>query len=257
MAERQPGVVSVGVVPLGLTRFRKNLPDLAPVTPEVARATLDEIHQHQAALLPKLGSNFAYAADEFYLLADRDLPDREAYDGFPLVENGVGMVRRFLDDFDASFEDLRSTPTIRVCLVTSILGGHFIPMIVDRLNDLPNITARSVIVENEFLGPRITVSGLLSGQDIAGALESKPPLPEEVVILPPNCVNHDGFFLDDLNPRNLEERLGSRVVVGTYNLANCLKDLSVGSFREPWTSSDEGHPYIASWQFDEEESGRG
>lgn len=257
LAERQPGVVSVGVVPLGLTRFRKNLPDLAPVTPEVARATLDEIHQHQAALLPKLGSNFAYAADEFYLLADRDLPDREAYDGFPLVENGVGMVRRFLDDFDASFEDLRSTPTIRVCLVTSILGGHFIPMIVDRLNDLPNITARSVIVENEFLGPRITVSGLLSGQDIAGALESKPPLPEEVVILPPNCVNHDGFFLDDLNPRNLEERLGSRVVVGTYNLANCLKDLSVGSFREPWTSSDEGHPYIASWQFDEEESGRG
>ena len=255
LADRHPGVASVGVVPLGLTRFRKNLPDLAPVTPDVARATLDEIHHHQATLLPRLGSHFVYAADEFYLLTHRGMPPRSAYDGFPLVENGVGMVRRFLDDFDASFEDLRSSSSsLRVCLVTGLLGGHFIPGVVSRLNELPHISARSVIVENQFLGPRITVSGLLAGKDIALALEKAPPGPDEVVVLPPNCVNHDGLFLDDFNPRDLEDRIGSRVVVGTYNLAVCIREIADGSFIEPWPSSDEGHPYIASWQFEEGES---
>ena len=250
LAERHPKVASVGVVPLGLTRYRKNLPNLSPVTDEVANKTIDDILQYQNTLYPRLGSNFVYAADEFYLLAGREMPQKTGYDGFPLVENGVGMVRRFLDDFNASFDTLQGIPDVKLCLLTGVLGGHFLPDLAERLNSQPHIEARCVVVQNAFLGPRITVSGLLAGEDIGKALQQANPKGEEVVVLPPNCVNHEGVFLDDLRPQDLELRFGIRVVVGTYDLADCVKALAEGHFRESADALHGSHPYIASGQFD-------
>ena len=104
LAARHPQVVSVGVVPLGLTKFRKNLPVLNPVTSADAGRAIRQITAWQAVLKPRLGTRFVYLGDEMYLMTGQPVPPKPEYEGFPLVENGIGMVRRFVDGFDDRIE---------------------------------------------------------------------------------------------------------------------------------------------------------
>ncbi|MDE2888444.1 MAG: DUF512 domain-containing protein [Gemmatimonadota bacterium] len=251
LAQWYPSVASVGIVPLGLTRYRQNLPRLDPVTPEVARTCLDHAAAWQRQLHRRFGVNFVYFGDEFYLMAGRRLPEAAHYDGFPLVENGVGMVRRFSDCFEAGVSGLESLNCrpVSMTMVTSVLGAGFIRPMAARLNRIPWMTAHVVEVKNRFLGEGITVSGLLTGQDMLHALETQ--LQEtDVVILPPNCVSHHGLFLDDLTPNDLELALKRRVRIGTYDLAETAARVARGDTSPSGTVHDPAapHPYIMSHQ---------
>ncbi|MDE2998544.1 MAG: DUF512 domain-containing protein [Gemmatimonadota bacterium] len=251
LARWYPSVASVGIVPLGLTRYRRNLPRLDPVTPDVALTCLDQAAAWQRRLHRRFGVNFVYFGDEFYLMAGRSIPEAAHYDGFPLVENGVGMVRRFSDLFEAgvsTLETLNCRP-ISMTLVTSVLGAGFIRPMAERLNRIPWMTAHVVEVKNRFLGEGITVSGLLTGQDMLHALETQQQ-ETDVVILPPNCVSHHGLFLDDLTPNDLELALKRRVRIGTYDLAETAARVALGDDRSGTVhdSSATPHPYITSHQ---------
>jgi putative radical SAM enzyme (TIGR03279 family) len=256
LAAQYPHVESVGVVPLGLTRFRKNLPDLSPVTPQVARTCLDQVSEWQSLFKTRLGVNFVYLGDEFYLQSKCDLPLQSHYDGFPLVENGVGMVRRFIDFFEAGYADLKDLKfePVKVALVTSVLGNAFVGPMSDRLNEVPWLTALPVEVQNTFFGSGITVSGLLTGADILKALKD---VPEGLgnVLLPPNCVSHHGLFLDDMTPEELSKTLGCNVFVGTYNLIESILMVANGDpvSHAPVAARTDDHPYISSHQMVEED----
>lgn len=253
LAARHPHIESLGVVPLGLTKFRKNLPKLNPVTHADAARAIRDITAWQRMLKKRLGTRFVYLGDEMYLMTGQSVPPQSEYEGFPLVENGIGMVRRFTDGFEnriAELEDL-ALPPQHFVLVTGMLGTHFLDVMVKRLNRISWINARVVPVVNHFLGEGITVSGLLSGNDIGRALIDAQVRSDETVLLPPNCLNHNGLFLDNLLLKDLEQEVGCRTVVGTYDLVETIQN-AVGGVSVSVDAGSEivAHPYISSHQME-------
>ena len=251
LAERYPHVESVGVVPLGLTKFRMNLPELNPVTVSDAQLAMRQVYQWQQQFKDRQGTRFVYLGDEMFLLTGQNLPARSEYEGFPLVENGIGMVRRFVDAFSDNVHELvqGDYPPQRFVIVTGLLGTHFLGNMVGRLNQIPWLGVRIVPVVNRFLGDGITVSGLLTGTDIGNALEEASLRRDEKILLPPNCLNHHGLFLDDLSLKDFEEMYGCEAFVGTYDLVETIQNAAAGISAVVNAGSDVAvHPYISSHQ---------
>jgi len=209
-----PHLKSVAVVPVGLTKHRDGLYPLKPVDGEYARRLIGQIKGWQRDFKEKLGCNFVYLSDEFYLLSGEQLPPVDHYDGFPQLENGVGMTRAFMESFrrqERSFPPRLRRPK-RVTLVTGILASGFIKnTVVRRLNQIENLKVDLIVVRNDLFGDTVTVSGLLPGRDILKALRSRDP--GDLIVLPANCVNTDGLFLDDLKPESLEKRLRRKIIL--------------------------------------------
>ncbi|MCJ7457776.1 MAG: DUF512 domain-containing protein [candidate division Zixibacteria bacterium] len=218
-----PWAKSLAIVPVGLTRFRKGLPRLKTADKEYPRKLIKSVERWQAYFRRKYKSNFVYAADEFYLLAGLDIPPKKYYDEFYQVENGVGMVREFLDKFKRKQKLLPRSlkPKSSLTLVTGILANKFLRgHVLNRLKQIKNLEINLIPVKNNFLGKSVTVTGLLTGKDILHTLRKSEY--GDLVMLPPNCLNSDGVFLDDLKPSYLEEKLGVNVVSGSYDLIKSL-----------------------------------
>jgi putative radical SAM enzyme (TIGR03279 family) len=221
-----PWVKSLAIVPVGLTRFRKGLPELKPVDKSYSKKLIKQVGKWQSEFRKKYKSNFVYAADEFYLLAELDIPPAKYYDEFYQIENGVGLVRKFLDDFKRkekllpkSLEHKSSLTLVTGKLAYKFMSSH----ILERLKKIKNLEVNLISVRNNFLGQSVTVSGLLSGEDILRALKNKEI--GDSIILPPNCLNADGVFLDDLKPNDLEKKLGVKTVKGSYDLVDSLLNI--------------------------------
>ncbi|KPL04352.1 MAG: hypothetical protein AMJ90_01175 [candidate division Zixibacteria bacterium SM23_73_2] len=226
LADFYPQVKSLAIVPVGLTRFRKNLPEVKPVNKRIALQIVEKVDFWQRILRKRSGEGFIYAADEFFLMAGLDIPPSGYYDDFHQIENGVGMVRRFLDDFKSEQKKLpkRSKRKLSLILVTGKLALKIIKEKIEkRLNKIENLKVRTVEIENNFLGRSVTISGLLSGRDIFESLRKMKF--GEIVILPPDCINSDGLFLDDLTPDYLEKKLKRKVVVGSYNILETIDNI--------------------------------
>lgn len=204
-----PQIRSVALVPLGLTKHREGLTYLPPVTPDYARQLIATADQYAAHFKKKLDIHFVYPADEFYLIAETPLPSRSRYDTFDQLENGVGMVSGLLAEFAASQPNLpralakpgRAT-LVTATLMAPVLQQHIVPA----LNRTRNFSADLVAVPNDFYGPTIHVTGLLTGRDIHKHLRGRDN--GDLVVLPQNCVNGDGLFLDDWSLAQLEAQLG-------------------------------------------------
>jgi len=222
LAKLYPGVASVAVVPVGLTRHREGLFPLRPVGPEEARRTLEQIGTWQEKFLRELGSRFVFASDEFYLSVGEEVPEEEEYEGFPQLEDGVGMVRRFTDTFRARMGDL--PPRISPTSLSMVTGTAFGPVLEGLAREaearVRGLSLQVVPVENRLLGRTVTVSGLLSGGDILGAFEKIDP--GDGVLLPPDCINDDGLFLDDVRPEDIAARSGVPVRMGSYDLVKAI-----------------------------------
>ena len=225
-----PGVRSVALVPVGLTRFRSHLPRLRTVTPELAIEYLNAAETWGSRFVSELGERFIYAADEFFLLSGRPPPQIRYYDSFPQIENGIGMVRSFLDRWEQGKFYLRDlavrgdgwgTP-VRMALVTGTLAARFLAPVVEELKRLALPKATLVPIENDFFGHGITVSGLLTGRDIIAALKCSP---YDLAVLPPNCINGDGMTIDDMTVGDLQAATGIPVSIGEYDLARGLGNL--------------------------------
>ena len=164
----------------------------------------------------KIRRAFVYPSDEFYLLAGRAIPPAAAYDGFPQIENGVGLVRTFLAEFrrqSASFP-LRLRTRKRLTLATGELAAPFIgTTVARRLARIGNLDVRVRVVPNVLFGRSVTVAGLLSGKCLYSALEGEEP--GDLLLLPPDIVNADGLLLDDATIPGIEARL--RVPVMMYD----------------------------------------
>jgi putative radical SAM enzyme (TIGR03279 family) len=221
------GVRSIGVVPVGLTRFQSH-PLMRPMTPAEAADTIRRVDAWRASR-GESGWARVYAADELYLEAALDLPDEDYYDDFCQLENGVGQTRLFLDemaDFMARLPAAATAPC-RVTLVTGEYGALFLGPLVDALNAVAGVRASLAVVRNELFGGNVACAGLLCGRDITAQLGRRES--DEVVVLPARAFNDDEVLLDDVGMDELEEALGARVcaAAGLEDLAEaCGLDLA-------------------------------
>lgn len=224
-----PALQSLSVVPVGLTRFRDGLYPLEAFSPEDAACVLDQIGQWQAHLLQMHQTRLVYASDEFYLLAGREIPPAEAYEDFPQLENGVGMLRLLEDEF---CEALAAQTTCRVGMRTIATGCLAAPLIRKlaelTMTQFPQLQIRVVPVQNHFFGSKITVSGLLTGQDLIRGLSERTL--GEMVLIPSNMLRHGTeVFLDDLTCADVAAAIGVPVRPVSPDGAALVRAMTEGS----------------------------
>ena len=227
LASFYPQVRSVAIVPVGLTKFRKSLPRIRSVSNTYSREIIKQVAPWQKLFRRKLKENLVYLADEFFLKAGLDIPSARYYDDFYQIENGVGLVRKFIDDLKKASNLLprKLKRKTEITLIAASLSAKFMRRIVnEETKGIKNLKVRVVEVANSFFGNSVTVSGLLAGKDILDALRNRKKL-GQIILLPPNCVNVDNRFLDDLTPRDLEEKLSRKVVVGSYDLVETFLNI--------------------------------
>jgi putative radical SAM enzyme (TIGR03279 family) len=207
-----PNLESVSVVPVGLSKYREGLYPLEPFTKEDAKDVLNIIHSWQDKLYKEYDLHFIHASDEWYILAEEELPEEERYDGYLQLENGVGMLRLLINEFDEAFEELRNTkgvyiPEKEVSIVTGRLAYKFILEMANKLMmEFPQLKLNVYPIRNDFFGEMITVSGLLTGQDILAQLKDKPL--GDKLLLPQNVLKSgESIFLDDMTINELENSL--------------------------------------------------
>lgn len=208
-----PYLESVSVVPVGLSKFREGLFELEPFDRESAERTIDIIEKFQREIYAEHGCHFVHASDEWYLLAGRELPKEERYDGYLQLENGVGMLRLLLDEFYECCEDFKWDETIdklkhrRISMITGMLSYPVIQGMLEALKELfPNIEVMLYPIVNDFFGHGITVSGLLTGQDIIAQLKGRDL--GELLYIPENVLRSgEATLLDDYTVPQLQETL--------------------------------------------------
>ena len=160
---------------VGLTRFREGLYPLEPFRKEDALQVVEQIHRWQRILYEKWGTHFIHCSDEWYILAGLPLPEAEQYDGYPQLENGVGMLRLLEEEVDEALAAETGSDTIRrLSVATGLLAEPFIRGHMKKIQEkYPGIRAEVYGIVNDFFGEQITVSGLLTGQDLARQLKGK------------------------------------------------------------------------------------
>lgn len=211
-----PELTSVSIVPAGLTKFREGLYPLADFTKEEAGEVIDSIDRFAAEVRARLGTRLFFAADELYLKAGRPIPPAEYYEGYPQLENGVGMLRSFSDDFHFAAEDLASlaaeqTEPRTVSVATGVASYPMLASLCDGIERIcPNLKINVYKIINHFFGETITVAGLLTGKDLLSQLKGK-ELGEEL-LLPANALRDgEDVFLCGMRLGELAEGLGVRV----------------------------------------------
>lgn len=209
-----PYLESVSVVPVGLTKYRDDLYPLESFTKEDAIETLGIIKKWQDKLYKAHGTHFIHAGDEWYILAEMPIPDEEEYDGYPQYENGVGMLRLLENEVLEELEHHTGDDRVRkVTVATGKLAKPYLEKyIVEIKKKYPGIDAEVVAVENHFFGNKITVSGLVTGQDLISQLLEK-NIGQELLI-PCNMLRSgENVFLDDITVVDVEEKLNVKVRV--------------------------------------------
>ena len=207
-----PDLLSISVVPIGLTAHRQNLPDLRLFTREDALDCLERVERHGREAMAETGEMFIFPSDEIYVSAGVEVPNAEFYGDFSQYENGVGTLRTLMDDFGRELLYLPQAPEgWEITVLTAPLAAPTQQELLNTLKREKGLNAELLICENKTFGATVTVTGLLCGKDFAVALErsqSKGP-----VLIPPNSLNKENLFLDDMRPSDLEQRFGRKVMI--------------------------------------------
>ena len=214
MAKYLPYLESVSVVPVGLSKYRDGLYPLQPFNKEDAGKVIDLIESWQKKLYPKFGVHFIHASDEWYILAERDFPEEERYDGYIQLENGVGMLRLLEDEVAEELSKREGDDRHRH--VTIATGKAAAPSLKKHMQKIrekyPNVQAEVVTIINYFFGESITVSGLITGKDLMEQLEGRDL--GDCLLLPCNMLRSGkNVFLDDVTVEEVEERLKTPVQI--------------------------------------------
>ncbi|MGN1415259.1 MAG: DUF512 domain-containing protein [Oscillospiraceae bacterium] len=213
LAELMPNISSIAAVPVGITKYREGLFPLRLFTKEEAEKTIEIAEGFQQEFMEKFGTRLIFLSDEFYILAEREIPDADYYEGYPQYENGVGMLRSLEDEFSDAFAELakKKYPPRRVSIATGRLAYGFIRELAQRVNDtIENVHCDVYAVRNDYFGETITVSGLITAQDIMNQLKDK-ELGDEL-LLPSNMImRNSDVFLDDYTISDVEKALHIKV----------------------------------------------
>ncbi len=207
------GFASCSIVPVGLTKYREKLSKLRPVTKEEACAVIDRVNAFGEKCLETYGSRMFYCSDELYIRAERELPDEEYYEGYVQIENGVGMLRSLIEEFEAGLrmEDEKADAT-PFTIATGVSAQPYLQQLLNNAADKLGVRGKVVAIKNDFFGHTIDVAGLITGRDLIAQLKDC-ELGERLLI-PVNMLRHGGdVFLDDLRVCDVEAALGISVTV--------------------------------------------
>ena len=211
MAKYLPYLQSVSVVPVGLTKHREGLEPLEPFGKADAEEVLSAVHRWQEKLYEEYGTHFIHAGDEWYILAEKELPGEERYDGYLQLENGVGMLRLLMNEFEEAYEEVQDDGIQReLSVATGLLAHPYIQKMADRLMmRCPGTDIRVYPIRNDFFGELITVSGLITGRDLIAQLRGQEL--GDRLLLPCNMFRSgEEVFLDDVSLAEVEEALQVR-----------------------------------------------
>ena len=214
LSEYAPVLQSVSIVPVGLTKFRDGLYPLELFEREDAVQVLEIIEGWQHRMMAKYGIHFVHASDEWYILAGRELPEEERYDGYLQLENGVGMLRLLDTEVRETLSMMEGDDrSIHAAAATGALACPYITRHMGLIREkFPNVHVQVLAVQNEFFGEKITVSGLITGQDLIRQLFGK-DLGEKLLI-PCNMLrDQENVFLDDVTVEEVSEKLGTEIVI--------------------------------------------
>ena len=203
-----PNLMSVSIVPVGLSKYREGLYPLEPFTQEDAGKLIDTVERWQKKLYPKYGIHFVHASDEWYINAGRALPQEDTYDGYVQLENGVGMVRLMLEEFEKAVTGLHKSDSRHTfSMITGRLVSPVIIEMTERMREYyPHVRAECYTIRNDYFGEMITVTGLITGQDIVKQLKGR-ELGEKLCI-PENVLRAgERVFLDDMTVDEISDAL--------------------------------------------------
>lgn len=231
-----PIVQSIAVVPVGITRYgldRTLGPGsvlLQSYTPDTAASVLDVVQHVGNNYRRSIGRRLVYPADEFFLLSGTAVPSASFYDGYPQYFNGVGITRDFFDVWNEAHIGLpcKVAERLRIALVCGTLIAPLMQTVADRLNDVDGLDVHVVAVENRFFGERVTVSGLLTGQDVLAVLRFHE---FDQILLPRVMFDFEGVrTLDDYSVHTIEEELAVPVIIvdSPYDLVQCFNIANLG-----------------------------
>ncbi len=204
-------IESLSIVPVGISAHRQGLAELVSFDKESSEEVINQVESWQKKFQSERGSNFVYLGDEFYIMADREIPPSESYDGFPQIENGVGLCASLeAEFFDALNSRRRKKVKSEKTVVTGYLAYDFIKRLASRLDKSERINVQKI--KNNFFGEKITVSGLVTGGDIISQLKGKNL--GKSILIPISMLKHDeDVFLDNITISDVENALGVKVVV--------------------------------------------
>ena len=224
LADR-PNIQAVAAVPVGLTGHRVNLPELRPYRPDEARDVIRRVRRFQDRMLAERGTRFVFLSDEFYLTADEPLPSHDAYEGYPMLENGVGMVRDFLGQGLPPLPARLASPR-RVLLATGSLFAPVLERAILPLREIEGLDLEVRALENRTFGKVTTVAGLLAGRDFLTQIE---PGEADLLLVSPNVLKYGTErLLDDRTLDDLRSELGMAVEVGGTNLEELARTILGG-----------------------------
>lgn len=219
-----PHTLSLAIVPVGLTRYRDNCYPLAGFSPDEAQKIIEQVSNWQERCRKKIGSSFVYLSDEFYIATGTEVPAEDCYDGFPQLENGIGLVRSFLTEWEDALKEKTAGYLTPHCIdiVCGVSAQKVLRPLIDSLQ-IPNLITRLVPVKNDFFGEDVTVTGLLTGKDILNTLAATPG-PRSGIIIPGVALRKGtDHFLDELTPADIAA--GLEVTVRTAYFAKDLYKL--------------------------------
>ena len=228
LAAYAPHMQSVSVVPVGLSKFRDGLYPLEPFTKEDACQVIDLIEEWQKKLYEKHKLHFIHASDEWYILAERELPEESRYDGYIQLENGVGMIRLLYEEFmDALGEKEDDGKAEELSMATGFLPYPYLKRLLDRMAEVyPGRKIHLYPIRNDFFGEMITVAGLITGQDLVAQLKGK-PLGSRLLLPSVMFKSGEKVFLDDMTRTQAEAALQIPINIvksGGYDLLSAILD---------------------------------
>jgi putative radical SAM enzyme (TIGR03279 family) len=211
LSNLHPGLRSVAVVPVGLTKFRDRLTELKPFDEDSATEVVRQVTQLQKELYEKLNTRFIFIADEFYIKSNIDFPSYEEYEDFDQLENGIGMCRLFKQQIEDLLHEYKNAKPIadELTFVTGVAAYELMVEIAKKIMDVIPVKINVVKIINDFFGEKITVSGLTTGKDIIKQLKDKN---YKNIIMPRNMINDNNVMLDDLTIEDLEKELNTEVM---------------------------------------------
>jgi len=228
LAALYPGILTLAVVPVGLTKYRDKLTKLRTYTKKESEDIIDYIEKRQKEFLKEKGTRFLWPADEFYVIADREVPGQSEYEEMDQIENGIGLVRELITQFNRKKRHLKGvTSDKRVLFMTGQSSNKFLNKHIGEFirNDL-NLKLDIAMVVNKFWGESVTCSGLLTGQDMLEFVQKNFD-DYDTFVVPPDCLNSDALFLDNMPFDDFCKQAKKDVVIGDYDVAQTIREVFV------------------------------
>lgn len=217
-----PGILTMAVVPVGLTKHRAHLHPMRTFTPDEAAQVVENVTAWQQQCREETGKSFVYLGDEFYLLAGKELPPSDYYDGFPQLENGIGLTRNFLNEWEQALQHLQYAQGTEPAVIPVGESAYkVLHPLLDAFNAQYKTEHRFLSVKNKFFGGHVNVTGLLTGSDILPEVKNC-----QRVILPAVVLNQDNLFLDDMALAQFKKDLNGKVEIAA-NAGELLHLLTV------------------------------